>query len=46
MSLKLNYYKAADSVQTLVLVKQSEYNSVAGLLGLNPIRLTAGKQPL
>ncbi|WP_342478769.1 ABC transporter permease [Paenibacillus sp. FSL H7-0350] len=43
MSLKLNYYKAADSVQTLVLVKQSEYNSVAGLLGLNPIRLTAGK---
>lgn len=46
MSLKLNDYKATDGSRTLVLVKQSEYNHVAELLGLNPIRLTAGKQPL
>ncbi|MEK5463768.1 ABC transporter permease [Paenibacillus sp. FSL R7-0210] len=41
--LELNDYKATDGSRTLVLVKQSEYNHVAELLGLNPIRLTAGK---
>ncbi|KWX80353.1 FtsX-like permease family protein [Paenibacillus jilunlii] len=41
--LELNYYKAADGSQTVVLVKQSEYNNVAELMGLKPIQLAAGK---
>ncbi|MEC0166768.1 ABC transporter permease [Paenibacillus graminis] len=41
--LELNYYKAADSSQTVILVKQSEYNNVAKLMGLKPIQLAAGK---
>lgn len=43
MELELNYYKSADGSKTLVLVKQSEYNSVAGLMELKPIQLAAGK---
>ncbi|WP_405116286.1 ABC transporter permease [Paenibacillus sp. FSL K6-1217] len=42
LSLKINYYKAADSSQTLALVKQSDYNRIAGLMGLTPIRLATG----
>ncbi|WP_019910243.1 FtsX-like permease family protein [Paenibacillus sp. HW567] len=39
MELKLNYYKAAEGGQTLVLVKQSEFNHLAELLGTETVQL-------
>ncbi|MNO50910.1 ABC transporter permease protein YxdM [compost metagenome] len=41
--LELNYYNAADGSQTLILVKQSEYNHLAELMGIKSIQLATGK---
>lgn len=40
--LELNYY-TAEGNQTLTLVKQAEYNQLAELLGIKPIKLSDGK---
>ncbi|MEK4060285.1 MULTISPECIES: ABC transporter permease [Paenibacillus] len=41
--LELNYYNTAEGNQTLTLVKQAEYNHLAELLGIKPIKLSDGK---
>jgi putative ABC transport system permease protein len=42
-SLALNYYNAVDGGEAMILVKQSEYNHVAELMGIKPIQFAGGK---